>query len=111
MRRSILRFWVLSISSLLSLGLWAAPAGAAPLSTWEALAECESSGRWHINTGNGYYGGLQFYDPTWDSFRNGQFAHRADLASKRQQIIVAERVLKVQGWDAWPVCSRRIGVR
>ncbi|MGH3834084.1 MAG: transglycosylase family protein [Pseudonocardiaceae bacterium] len=87
------------------------PAGAVPDSTWDRLAMCESSGDWHINTGNGYYGGLQFSDRTWDAFRDGQFAHRADLASRRAQIIVAERTLAVQGWGAWPSCSRQIGVR
>lgn len=88
-----------------------AKADAATDQQWEALAGCESGHRWHINTGNGYYGGLQFSDRTWDAYRNGQYAHRADLAERWQQITVAERVLKVQGWGAWPYCSRKLGYR
>jgi len=99
------------VSSLLLILVGLGTADAVPVNTWDRLAQCESGGRWHLNTGNGYYGGLQFHDPTWDSFRRGQFAHRADLASKRNQIVVAERVLRSQGWGAWPTCSRRIGVR
>jgi hypothetical protein len=78
---------------------------------WDELARCESSGNWHINTGNGYYGGLQFWQPTWEGFGGTAFAPRADLASREQQIVVAERVLAVQGWNAWPACSRKIGLR
>jgi resuscitation-promoting factor RpfA len=78
---------------------------------WDELAQCESSGNWHINTGNGFYGGLQFWHPTWVDFGGTSFAPRADLASREQQIVVAERVLAVQGWGAWPACSRRLGLR
>jgi hypothetical protein len=71
---------------------------------WEAIAAGESGGDWHINTGNGYYGGLQFLQSTWDSFKGkvGVTAARADLATKEEQIAVAEEVLKVQGPGAWP---------
>ncbi|WP_380169559.1 transglycosylase family protein [Jannaschia sp. R86511] len=92
-----------------SLGL-SAPASAAPGETWDRLAECESSGNWAINTGNGYYGGLQFYQPTWESFGGTEYASRADLASRSQQIAVAERVLDRQGWGAWPACSAKLGL-
>jgi hypothetical protein len=85
-------------------------ADAATTRTWERLAECESGGNWHINTGNGYYGGLQFSDGTWDAYGGERFASRADLASKGEQIIVAERVLKNQGWGAWPSCSEKLGL-
>ncbi|WP_432486673.1 transglycosylase family protein [Kineococcus sp. SYSU DK018] len=85
-------------------------ASAAPVSEWDRLAQCESSGNWHINTGNGYYGGLQFSPSTWTGFGGGQYAPRADLASREQQIVVAERVLAGQGWGAWPSCSRRLGL-
>jgi hypothetical protein len=78
---------------------------------WDRLAQCESSGNWAINTGNGFYGGLQFLQATWDGFGGGSFAPRADLASREQQIIVAERVRSRQGWGAWPECSRRLGLR
>jgi hypothetical protein len=78
---------------------------------WDRLALCESGGNWHINTGNGFYGGLQFLPATWQGFGGGAFAPRADLATREQQIIVAERVLRVQGWGAWPACSRKLGLR
>lgn len=73
------------------------------------ISRCESGGNWHINTGNGYYGGLQFAQSTWmdKQFRGYEFAPRADLATEDEQIMVAERVLSVQGWGAWPVCSRQ----
>ncbi len=88
-------------------GLTAAPASAASAETWDAIAQCESSGNWSIDTGNGYYGGLQFLPATWRAFGGtGNPAH----ASKAQQIAVAERVLKVQGWRAWPTCSARLGL-
>jgi nucleoid-associated protein YgaU len=88
-----------------------ATAGSAKASTvWDRVAQCESGGRWHINTGNGYYGGLQFSGPTWRGYGGSQYAPRADLASKSQQIAVARRVLASQGPGAWPVCSRRAGL-
>jgi hypothetical protein len=89
----------------------AAPADAASLKTWNRLAHCESGGRWHINTGNGYYGGLQFSASTWRAYGGKKYAAYAHRATKKQQIRVAERVLRAQGWRAWPVCSRKIGVR
>lgn len=74
---------------------------------WSCIAECESSGRWDVNTGNGFYGGLQFWQPTWKEFGGLAYAPRADLATREQQIAVAQEVLAVQGWEAWPVCSKR----
>jgi len=81
-----------------------APAGR----NWDAVAQCESGGNWSINTGNGYYGGLQFSASTWSGFGGGEYAPRADLATKAQQIAVAERVLAVQGKGAWPTCGRSL---
>lgn len=78
---------------------------------WSCVAECESSGRWHVNTGNGFYGGLQFWQPTWEEFGGLAYASRADLATREQQIAVAQEVLAVQGWEAWPVCARRYGLQ
>ncbi|PWI19456.1 peptidoglycan-binding protein [Streptomyces sp. Act143] len=78
---------------------------------WACVAECESSGRWNVNTGNGFYGGLQFWQPTWEEFGGLTYAPRADLATRAQQIAVAQEVLAVQGWGAWPVCSRRYGLQ
>ncbi|MCW0216111.1 MAG: LysM peptidoglycan-binding domain-containing protein [Pseudonocardia sp.] len=88
----------------------AAPAAnAAADSTWDRLAQCESSGNWAINTGNGFSGGLQFTKSTWNAFGGGQFAPVAHQASREQQIVVAEKVLAGQGWGAWPACSKKIG--
>ncbi|MFC8126612.1 transglycosylase family protein [Streptomyces sp. NPDC057302] len=75
---------------------------------WNCLAQCESTSRWHVNTGNGFYGGLQFKQSTWEEFGGLKYARRADLATKAEQIKVAEEVLRVQGWKAWPVCSKKI---
>ncbi|MFF3445904.1 transglycosylase family protein [Streptomyces sp. NPDC002667] len=85
-------------------------AQAADVGTWNKVAACESSGNWSINTGNGYYGGLQFTRSTWDAYGGKAYAGRADLATKDQQIAVAEKVLKGQGPGAWPVCSVRGGL-
>jgi resuscitation-promoting factor RpfA len=88
----------------------AAPAEAASLKTWERLAQCESGGRWNINTGNGFYGGLQFTKSTWRAFGGTKYASRADKATKMQQIAIAEKTLDGQGWGAWPACSRKLGL-
>ena len=72
---------------------------------WDQVARCESSGNWAINTGNGYQGGLQFARGTWSAFGGGQYAPAAHLATREQQIAVAERVLAHQGHGAWPVCG------
>jgi len=83
--------------------LFLAPAASAS-PNWDAIAQCESGGNWAINTGNGYYGGLQFALPTWQS--NGG-SGMPNLASKAEQIRVAENVLRTQGIGAWPVCGAR----
>ncbi|GAA2747932.1 resuscitation-promoting factor protein RpfA [Terrabacter aerolatus] len=79
-------------------------------SVWDSVAACESGGNWQINTGNGYYGGLQFSSSTWRAFGGGAYASRADLATKGEQIAIAQRVLASQGPGAWPVCSKRAGL-
>ena len=84
---------------------------AQPIGVWDDLAECESGGNWAINTGNGYHGGLQFLGSTWRAYGGGEFAKRADLASREQQITIAERVRDDVGFSAWPSCSRRLGLR
>ncbi|MEV0241439.1 transglycosylase family protein [Streptomyces sp. NPDC050674] len=81
-------------------------ASAATASEWDAVAQCESGGNWSINTGNGYYGGLQFSASTWAAYGGTQYASTADQASKDQQIQVAEKVLASQGKGAWPVCGK-----
>ncbi|MER7579169.1 transglycosylase family protein [Kitasatospora sp. NPDC097691] len=85
-------------------------ASAASVATWDKVAQCESSGNWSINTGNGFYGGLQFTQSTWSAFGGTAYASRADLATKDQQIAVAEKVLASQGPGAWPVCSVQAGL-
>ncbi len=77
--------------------------------TWDALASCEAGGNWAINTGNGFFGGVQFDQNTWE--RNGglRYAARADLATREEQIAIAEVTRARQGWGAWPVCSGRVG--
>lgn len=74
---------------------------------WGCLADCESGGRWDADTGNGFYGGLQFRQATWEEFGGPRYAPRADLATRDQQIAVAQEVLAVQGWEAWPACARK----
>ncbi|MDQ0775137.1 LysM repeat protein [Streptomyces aurantiacus] len=80
-------------------------ASAATTSEWDTVAQCESGGNWSINTGNGYYGGLQFSSSTWAAYGGSSYASSADQASKSQQIAVAEKVLASQGKGAWPSCG------
>ncbi|GAB2873124.1 resuscitation-promoting factor protein RpfA [Streptomyces deserti] len=83
-------------------------ASAATASEWEAVAQCESGGNWSINTGNGYYGGLQFSASTWAAYGGTKYASTADQATKAQQIEIAEKVLAGQGKGAWPVCGKNL---
>jgi nucleoid-associated protein YgaU len=76
---------------------------------WTAIANCESSGNWAADTGNGFYGGLQFTQSTWDAYGGDQYAASANLASEADQITVAEAVLAGQGIGAWPVCGAYAG--
>jgi hypothetical protein len=89
----------------------AAPVAAAPAPSsgvdWYAIAQCESGGNWAANTGNGFYGGLQFTQQTWLAYGGGAYAPSANLASPSEQVTVAERVLQGQGIGAWPVCGAR----
>src|SRR3954464_7364814 len=84
----------------------AGQAGAATDGEWDQVAKCESGNNWAINTGNGYQGGLQFSQSTWSSHGGGEYAPAAHMATKDEQIAVAERVLATQGRGAWPVCGR-----
>lgn len=83
----------------------------APTGVWDRLAQCESGGDWSINTGNGFYGGLQFHPGTWARYGGHKFAPNAHQASRDQEIVIAERVLAREGWGAWPACSRKLGLR
>ncbi|MFE7353649.1 transglycosylase family protein [Streptomyces sp. NPDC057543] len=85
--------------------LGAAGAHAADATTWDRVAECESGGMWSADLGNGFYGGLQFSQETWKAYGGESYAERADLASRAQQIAVAEKVLEDRGPRAWPSCA------
>ncbi|MFJ4652639.1 transglycosylase family protein [Nocardia sp. NPDC088792] len=78
--------------------------------TWDALASCESGGNWGINTGNGYFGGIQFDQGTWERQGGLRYAPRADLATREEQIAIAEVTRSRQGWGAWPACTSRLGI-
>jgi LysM repeat protein len=83
-----------------------APSG----SVWDELAQCESGGNWAINTGNGFYGGVQFDYNTWLSNGGGAYAERADLATRDQQIAIASKVQAARGWSPWPACASKLGL-
>ncbi len=80
-------------------------------SIWDAISGCEAGGNWAINTGNGFYGGVQFDFGTWVANGGLRYAPRADLATREEQIAIAEVTRARQGWGAWPVCSGRAGAR
>lgn len=106
--RSLVRLAVVgAVATGVPLAL-AGTATAAPESAWDKLAECESGGNWNAATGNGYYGGIQFNATTWHAMGGTGMPHQA---SKAEQIAVAERTLAAQGWNAWPACSRKMGLR
>ncbi|MFJ9032692.1 transglycosylase family protein [Streptomyces sp. NPDC102274] len=90
--------------------LGATSAGAADASTWDRVAECESGGMWSADLRNGYYGGLQISQETWDDFGGAEYAASADLASRSQQIAIAERILDAQGPRAWASCAAISGL-
>ncbi|HEX6356128.1 transglycosylase family protein [Actinophytocola sp.] len=104
-RRTIARVVVAGVAVGAPVALSPAFASADPVN-WDAIAECESGGNWSINTGNGYYGGLQFSLSTWQA--NGGSGNPAN-ASRAEQIRVANNVLQSQGIGAWPVCGKRAG--
>ncbi|MBY8876865.1 LysM peptidoglycan-binding domain-containing protein [Actinacidiphila acidipaludis] len=91
--------------------LGATVAQAADSSTWDRVAVCETGGLWSANTGNGFYGGLAITQTTWVEFGGGEYADRPDLASRAQQITVAERILEGLGPDAWPGCEKKTGLQ
>jgi hypothetical protein len=77
-------------------------------SVWDRLAQCESGGNWSINTGNGYYGGLQFSLSTWRAYGGSGYPHQN---SRAQQIAIAQKLQAAAGWGQWPACSRKLGLR
>lgn len=92
------------------LGLVGTESATAGGTVWDDVAQCESSGNWSINNGNGFYGGLQFTRSTWIAYGGGTYASTADKATKAEQIAIAQRTLQDQGPGAWPVCSARAGL-
>ena len=91
------------------------PAAPAPVtyngsSVWDDLAQCESGGNWAINTGNGYYGGLQFSYDTWHGYGGGEFADYPHQATRDEQIVVAERLRAARGYAPWPACRTKLGL-
>jgi LysM repeat protein len=93
-------------ATVIGLGVLSSPAQAAGSHDWTGVAQCESGGKWNTNTGNGYFGGLQFGQSTWAGYGGTAFAPRADQASPAQQVEVAEKVLAAQGVGAWPTCGK-----
>ncbi len=98
---------------LIGVGELARPLPPAPpiRPVWDLLAQCESGGNWHNASNPVYKGGLQFDAGTWARHGGLAFAPRADFATREQQVLVGERTLASQGWQAWPACSRRLGLR
>lgn len=108
-RNRIVGFAIAPLVALATGVAMSTPAQAAG-SVWDVVAACESGGNWAINTGNGYYGGLQFSPSTWRLFGGTRYAPSAHQASRAAQIVTARRVLGAQGPGAWPTCGRRAGL-
>ena len=112
-RRTGRRSVPLASAAALALGTLAIGTGgvhAASVSTWEKVAQCESGGNWAINTGNGFYGGLQFSLSTWKAYGGAQYAAYPNQATEKQQILVGQKVLAGQGQGAWPTCGPSAGL-
>ena len=107
--RMVLGLAALGTASTVALMAPASAAQAKSSVNWDAVAQCESGGNWSINTGNGYYGGLQFSRSTWKAYGGAKYASTANNASRSEQIRIAEKVLDGQGIGAWPVCGRKAG--
>lgn len=106
-RRLLTSSAVAAGATAVGIGALASPASAST-HDWSGVAQCESGGNWSINTGNGFYGGLQFTQGTWAGYGGTAYAPSANLASPGEQVAVAERVLAGQGIGAWPVCGRNL---
>ena len=100
----------IAASSTFATGVILSPPAQAAGNVWDVVADCESGGNWRINTGNGYYGGLQFSRSTWDLYGGRRYAISPNQASRAGQILTARRTLAAQGPGAWPVCGRRAGL-
>ena len=104
--RRILTFAALALGAVFAALTLGSGTAAADSVNWDAIAKCESGGNWAINTGNGYYGGLQFSPATWKSNGGTGMPHQA---SREEQIRIAENVLRTQGIGAWPTCGKKAG--
>ncbi|MDA3626055.1 transglycosylase family protein [Saccharopolyspora oryzae] len=92
-------------------GAAVSPSTAEAAGVWDRLAQCESGGNWAINSGNGYYGGLQFNRSTWRAYGGEQFQRLPHLATREQQIAIAESLRADRGgYSAWPACARKLGL-
>ena len=112
LRRGMTRTAVmLAGGAVVATGMFATGTAANAATGWDEVAACESGGDWSINTGNGYYGGLQFNSGTWRAYGGTKYASRADLATRAQQIDIAKKVQANQGWGAWPSCTSQLGIR
>ena len=112
--RPVLRAGVVAavaVTGPLAIAGTAVAAPAASSGTWDRLAMCESTQNWDADTGNGFKGGLQFTDSTWEEFGGEQYAESPDEASRSEQIAVARMVQEEQGWNAWPTCSEELGLQ
>jgi nucleoid-associated protein YgaU len=98
---------VAAVALAVGMGAGAVTPASAARTVWDKVASCESGGNWKINTGNGYYGGLQFSKSTWRAYGGGKYASTANKASKAEQIAIARRTLADQGPRAWPSCGRK----
>ncbi len=107
-KKALARVPVAAGATAVGLGVLSSPAQAANTHDWTGVARCESGENWSINTGNGYYGGLQFSQATWAGYGGTTFAPRADLATPAQQVEIAEKVLAGQGIGAWPTCGKHL---
>ncbi|WP_371500199.1 transglycosylase family protein [Kitasatospora sp. NBC_00374] len=101
---------LLSVLPLVPEAAAAQAARRTPDQIWDGIARCESGGDWHADTGNGFYGGLQIWPPTWEEADGLRFAARPDLATRREQITVGEEILSQQGWAAWSGCAETLGL-
>ncbi len=100
----------LGVAAVVSTSIAGAADATTSYAVWDRVANCESNNHWHINTGNGFYGGLQFSAGTWSAKGGHKYARQAHLATRVEQIEVARRVLASQGPGAWPVCGPRAGL-
>ena len=107
------RTLILATAAVTAAGVLLGPATSANAATrvnWDALAKCESGGRWNINTGNGYHGGLQFNRSTWKAYGGAKYAPTADRATKAEQIKIAEKLYAKRGLKPWRTCGKKSGV-